>query len=114
MGIYKKILKSPSRIAIANFLNTEFINKGIWFFNVWSIMHFIVGGLLIWMLMFMGLNTGTRWITFLSLIIGYEIFELIMSATTKIFIIEQFKDVFWDITLAIISGGIVELIFLII
>lgn len=114
MGTYKKILRSKTRIAIADFLNTEFINKGIWFFNIWSIIHFIIGGLLIWLLISVGLNPGTRWIVFISLIIGYEIFELIMSATTKLFIFEPFKDVFWDITLAIIAGGIVELIFLII
>lgn len=114
MGIYKKLLKNKTRIAIANFLNFEFINKGIWFFNVWSIIHFIVGGLLMTSLILINLNPGTRWIIFISLIIGYEIFELIMSATTKLFKFEQFNDIVWDIILASFAAGIIELIFLII
>ena len=113
MGIYQNILKSPSRIAVSNFLNFEFINKGIWFFNVWSIIHFIVAGLLMWLLIAIGLKPGTRWIVFLSIIIIYEIFEVIMGATTQLFIFEPLKDIIWDVLIAVIAAGIVELIFFI-
>lgn len=114
MGIYKNILRSKTRILLAKFMNFEFINKGIWFFNVWSIVHFLVGLLLMTILIAIKLSQEIRWITFFVLIFGYEMFELIMSATTKLFIFEQPKDILWDIILASIAAGIVELIFWII
>ena len=66
-----------------------------------------------WLLIRVGLSPGIRWIVFLAIIIGYEIFEIIMSLTTKFFILEPAKDMLWDIVIALISAGIVELIFLI-
>lgn len=111
MGFYQNLLHSKTRIAISNFLNIELVNKGIWFFNIWSIVHFIVGGLFMWLLIAVGLKPGTRWIVFVSVIIIYELFELIMSATTQLFVFEPVKDILWDIIIAILAGGIVELIF---
>ena len=67
-----------------------------------------------WLLIAINLSPGARWIVFLSLIIVYEAFEIIMSATTKLFILEPPKDTIWDIIVASIGAGIVELIFWII
>jgi len=113
MGIYESILNNPTRLAIADFLNFEFINKGIWFFNIWSIIHLIFGGLLIWFLIFLKIKPLKRWMIFFGLIIIWEVFEIIMSSTTSLFIFEPMKDILWDIILAGIGAGILELILLI-
>jgi len=108
---YGSFLNSPTRIAIADFLNFEFINKGIWFFNVWSIVHFLVGAGLIAILLLAKVKPSTRYIIFFGLIFGYEVFELIMSSTTRLFEFESVKDIFWDIILASAGAGVIELIF---
>lgn len=111
MSFYESLLNSPTRLAFADFLNFEFLNNGIWFLNIWTFVHFIVGGLLMWVLIVFGLKPKARWITFLAIIILYEVFEIIMSAGTNLFIPEPAKDVIWDIIIASIAAGIVEFIF---
>ena len=108
---YGSFLNSPTRIAIADFLNFEFINKGIWFFNVWSIVHFLVGAGLIAILLLTKLKPSTRYYIFFGLIFGYEVFELFMSASTRLFVFESWNDVLWDIIIASLGAGVVELIF---
>ena len=61
-----------------------------------------------------GVCPEMRWLVLLTIIIAWELFELVMSATTRLFVFEAPKDIMWDIILAIAAAGIVELIFLII
>ena len=111
MGFYQNILNNKARLALADFLNFEFVNKNAWFFNVWSIVHFLSGGLLMFLLLFFGLGAGARWIIFLVLILGWEFLEIVLSLTTDLFILEGFRDMMWDIILALIAAGIIELVF---
>ena len=113
MGSYQEFIDSPVRNALARFMNFEFINSGVFFFNVWSIVHLIMGGLLIWALILLRVKPLTRWGILLVALIIWEIFELIMAGTTDLFIFEGFKDIIWDLVIASIGAGIVELIFLI-
>ena len=110
MGFYNQLLESPIRLALGNFLNNELYVCNGFFIDVWSIVHFITGALLIWILIKLKARPSIRWVIFFILILGWEIFEILMSFNTNLFVLEKFADRIWDIIWATIAAGIVEFI----
>ena len=99
------------RLAIAEFLNFEIYNKGIFYFNLWSVIHMISGGLLMAGLIMVGARGYWKYLILAGLLVLWEVFELVFALNGVFFRLESVKDVIWDIVLALIVGAIVDLSF---
>jgi len=99
------------RIIISDFLHINIIDKPYIFLDLWSIIHFFSGMLLIYILRLIGLKKYWKYITLLTLLILYEVFEFFTIGiifTVK----ESFIDIIWDVIVGMSGAVIFDLIYL--
>ncbi len=86
------------RISIADWLNTVLIDNGVFFFNIWHIVHFL-GGFVLGILLSRVWVKGLRGKVFVGfcLIIAWELFEASFYLNgSSWFLAETMVDIFWD------------------
>ena len=112
MTLIETLAENKIRLAIGNFLSKTLVDKPYIFLSIWSFVHLIAGGLIMFVLKAFKLKTAWRWGIFFILIIGFEIVEFFLYTNlTILFIPETITDVFWDIIITSIDAGFVDLIF---
>ena len=87
---------------IAQLLNIILIENRFIFINFWTFVHF-VSGFLLMMIMFK--MKKPKMITFLGLLVLYELFELIVIRSGSTFFqAEPFIDAVWDLIAGYLGG----------
>jgi len=100
------------RIKFSAFLNTVLIDKGILFFDINHIVHFLTGGAWMFVLLkiklFGNFKTIEKFLLLFCLFALWEVFELFFIVTgTGLFKKESNVNVFWDIALGMLGGFLV-------
>ncbi len=93
------------RIEFAKFLSTPII-PGI--INLWSIVHFFAGALIMFLLIVTGIWAKLDkfgWVFFIGLLILWEVFEIVVGK--PLFLGETPLDIIFDIIIGTIGGYIV-------
>lgn len=102
------LLNNPLRLAIGDFLNIAIIQNNYVWINMWSVVHLIMGFLIVYLLIkIFKLEKYTLTYLFILLLI-YEIIEFQFYTRWFVvyFIAEEFVDIFWDMIIGM-SGGLV-------
>ena len=109
---YNDFVNNPVRKAIGNFLNRKIIQNNFVFLNLWSVVHFFVGALIMFLLVIFGVKSYWKYVWLISLLVAYEIIEFFLYRNlTTLFIPETWLDVLWDMIIGVGGGAIVHLIF---
>jgi len=96
------------RLYIADFLNIIIINKYYLFVNLWSVVHFLSGVLLMFIFFkfkkLREIHKFFRYFIIFLLLVSWELFELYFYSKGIFFKIEGFRDIYWDIKIAMIGA----------
>lgn len=95
------------RIVISQFLNTEIVNQGFLFLNLWHVVHFISGAVVMLLIIkiFKKLKKKEKFIMFLLFLSLYEVFEFaFIISGSKLFLGETSIDIFWDLIVGMFGG----------
>ena len=98
------------RLKIADFLNTVLLDNQIIFLNLWHIVHFISGAIVMFFIFkfFKKYKIESRLIILLIILVLYELFEwLFIIKGSSLFRPEIELDTFWDIALGFLGGILV-------
>ena len=106
------LLNNPIRLAIGDFLNISIIQNSYIWINMWSVVHLVIGFLIIYLLIkVFKLKKYTLIYLFILLLI-YEIIEF--QFYTRWFVVyfmaEKFIDMLWDMVIGMFGGLIAWLI----
>lgn len=107
------LLNNPIRLAIGDFLNIAIIQNNYIWINMWSVVHLIVGFLLIYLLIkVFKLKRYTLIYLFILLIIYEAIeFQFYTRWFVVYFIAEELVDMIWDMIIGMFGGLIAWFIF---
>lgn len=99
-----------TRIAIADFLNIILYQNSVFILNYWSIVHFISGMIVMYLILHMPKRRLSHpFFLLLSLLILYEGIELgFILSGSALFIGEPLKDVVWDVIFGMLGGFIAK------
>lgn len=100
------------RLGIANFLNTPIIDKSWIFLNLWSILHFISGFVLMYLMLKSNLKLAKKirkyrnpYLFLFIFLVAYELFEFAFySRSQLIFRTEPTIDWVWDLIIGMLGG----------
>ena len=95
------------RLEIADFLNKKIIEENPFFLNLWHIIHFISGGIVMFFILrfFRNWKIKKRFLVLLILLVLYEMFEFsFILSGSELFRSETVQDEFWDIVLGFLGG----------
>lgn len=85
-------------------LNYIIIDKPFFFFNLWSIVHFFTGGILMYILT-KKLKVKKPFKVLVILLVIYELFELaVIFSGSDLFKGERTLDIFLDVILGLLGG----------
>ena len=100
-------MNNPVRLAIGNFLSTSIIDLPFLFIDFWSFVHLFAGMLIVY-LFFKADFTEEFFLPYLfSVLFFYEIVESILYFNlTRLFIVESFVNVAWDLIIGFMGGFI--------
>ena len=93
------------RINITQFLQIEIINNNFVFLQIWSVVHIIMG----FIIMFFLLKNNFRkpFLALFALIFSFEIFEFAMRISAPWFFAQEpFIDFSWDLVIGMLGGYI--------
>ncbi|MCU0642578.1 MAG: hypothetical protein MUF61_03330, partial [archaeon] len=95
------------RDAIANFLNIVLFENSFIFFNLWSIVHLVLGFfVMLFLIKKFRMSFRNSFSVFFILLILWEIFEFAFySQSDAVFRAETRLDVLWDIIQGMIGGA---------
>lgn len=98
------------RLKIADFLNTVLLDNQIIFLNLWHMIHFISGIIVMFFIFKLFKKYEIKWkllILLISLVL-YEVLEWsLISSGSSFFRGETSLDIFWDIGLGFLGGILV-------
>ncbi|MDP3992321.1 MAG: hypothetical protein Q8P79_02320 [Nanoarchaeota archaeon] len=95
------------RLETAEFLNIKIIDTGFFFLNLWHIVHFISGGVVMFFIMnfFKEWKIKKKFLVLFGLLVLYEMFEIsFMLSGSSLFRGETANDVFFDLLLGMLGG----------
>lgn len=103
---------NEARIKFAHFLNTIILDKGIFTFDINHVLHFLTGGLWMFVLLkikfFNKLKTKEKFLVLFCILVLWEVFELSFIVTgTGLFMKESNANLFWDVALGMLGGFLV-------
>jgi len=93
-------------IPISNFLNKVLIDKPFFFFNLWSIVHFCSGFVVMFfVLKLFKVSKFKKFLILFLLLVIYEIFEVtLLLMGSNMFRIETRLDIFLDLVIGMLGG----------
>lgn len=97
------------RLSISDFLNIVLVQNSFIFVNLWSLVHFTSGFIVMYLLIgrFNLVKSSSTVLLFLGLLVVYELFEfLIYSNSSVIFRKESSIDVIWDLIIGLAGGAV--------
>lgn len=112
MPLYLEIVNNKTRLGLGNFLANRFIETKYIFISMWSIVHFLTGGFIYFMIdKFIKIkSTGVKFLILFILLLGYEFIEYFLYTNLSLlFIPEPTIDVVWDMIIGMLGGFIVHL-----
>lgn len=92
---------------IADFLNVVLVDKYWIFLSVWSIIHFLMGGIIYYLLR--RYEVKMPMLATLSILVLFEFFELFLMYVPKLIYPEKLVDTLWDLILGQFSAVMVWL-----
>lgn len=95
------------RLKIADFLNTTFLDNKLIFLNLWHVIHFISGAIVMFFIFRLFKKYDIKWklLILAGGLILYEILEFsFISSGSNLFRGETTLDIFWDIALGFLGG----------
>ena len=95
------------RLQIVEFMNIIIINKGIFFINLWNIIHFFSGALLMFLLLrlYKKLEVKKAFLFLFFLLVLWELFEFsIRTNIPGLFRDEDVRNVLWDLIVGMLGG----------
>ena len=93
---------------ISDFLNIVLIETDFFFFNLWSIVHFISGGIVIYYLI-KKFKVKKPFVYLFGILLAYELFEIyVISTGSNLFIVETNLDQLYDIIFGMVGGLFVK------
>ena len=101
---------SELQVKIADILNTIIVDAKFLVFDLWHIIHFVSGGIVMFLILKIWEKSKTRekFVIFLALLVLYELFEIaFMLSGSDFFRSETKLNVFWDIFIGLLGGLIV-------
>jgi len=101
---------SELQVKIADFLNINFVSTKFLIVNLWHVIHFISGGIVMFLILKFSKKSGIKkkFLMLLILLALYEMFELaFILSGSDFFRGETSLDVFWDIFLGLLGGILV-------
>ena len=101
---------SELQVKIADFLNISFVEIKFLILNLWHIIHFISGGIVMFLILKFSKKLGIKkkFLMLLILLTLYEMFELaFILSGSDLFRGETGLDIFWDMLLGILGGILV-------
>ena len=106
MEIYNFIVENTLRLRTANLLNNVVIDTKYIFISLWSIVHFLAGGLIFCILdNFTKLKTRNKFILLFLILLLYETIEYFLyNNLTRLFIVETTRDLIWDVIIGLLGG----------
>ena len=112
MGLFEEFVIFKTEIS--EFLSTILIESSFFYVNLWSLVHFFTGGILMFILIRYNLfKKYSKLCSLFVLVVLYELFELFIIYTGLNFgglfefKIEIFSDIVLDIILAMVAGFLV-------
>jgi len=97
------------RLKTADFLNTVLLDNQIIFLNLWHIVHFISGAIVMFFIFRLFKKYEIKWkllILLISLVL-YEVLEWsIVSSGSGFFRPETAVDIFWDLAVGFLGGSV--------
>ena len=105
MGILETITDSPTRKTVGGFFSTKLYTGKFFELDGWLFMHFLFGGIVMFILNKLKLKKVCKYCLFLSILVIYEIIEFFLytSLLTTIFLPETKINILWDLFFGI--GG---------
>ena len=98
------------RLKITDFLNTVVLDDKIIFLNLWHIVHFVSGAIVMFFIFKLFKKYEIKWkllILLISLAL-YEVLELFfISNGSSLFRAETALDIFWDLAIGFLGGSLV-------
>jgi len=114
MTIIETIAENKVRLVIGNFLSKVLFKNKFFELDIWMFVHFLSGGIIMFILNLSRLKARWRYTILLSILIGFEIIEFFLYTNlTTLFIVESPVNVLWDIIIGFGGALIVDLIFLV-
>ena len=96
------------RLAIAEFLNTIILDNKFIFFNIWHLVHFSSGIIIMFFLFKFYKKTKIKLLVLGLLLILYEIFEWSTRiGGLKLFMVESKLDILLDLIIGFFGGALV-------
>jgi len=95
------------RIGLARFLNTEIINQEFLFLNLWHVVHFASGIIVMLLIIkiFKKLMLKEKFIMLLLFLSLYEVLEFgFIAFGSGLFLGENGQDIFWDLVIGMLGG----------
>jgi len=101
---------SELQVKIADFLNISFVEIKFLILNLWHVIHFISGGIVMFLILKFSKKSGIKkkFLMLLILLALYEMFELaFILSGSELFRGETNLDIFWDMILGLLGGILV-------
>ena len=94
------------RLKITDFLNIILIDNNLIFLNVWSIVHFLSGMVIMYILLKTKLKF--KFLVLFGLLVSWEFFEFINYGiiNSNLFIAETIKDIIYDIVYGLLGASL--------
>lgn len=112
MPLYLEIVNNKARLNLGFFLDNRFIETKYIFISVWSLVHFLMGGFIYFLLdNFTKIkSTRVKFLILFILLLAYEVVEYFLYTNfSLLFIPETPIDVIWDMIIGMFGGFVVYL-----
>lgn len=112
MKLYEAIVNNPIRKSIADLLGTEIINSKFIFISFWSIIHFLFGGLIFYLIEKAKVKkTKNKFLILFLILVTYEVIEFFLYQNlTMLFFPETMVDIIWDLIIGMLGGVVYNLL----